>query len=148
MVLKLYGAGPSTCTRRIGAVLREKKVDFQLIPVDVRGGAHKKHEYLEKQPFGQIPYLVRACDCAGAPNQYCILNIDPLTLIQDDDGFILYESRAICRYIVTKYANQGTPGLIPTGLQQNALFEQAASVEQNNFDPYASKGVWEMVLKP
>ena len=51
---------------------------------------------------------------------------------QDDDGFVLYESRAISRYIATKYAAQGT-ALIPTGLQAVALFEQALSVEQNNF---------------
>jgi len=77
---------------------------------------------MQKQPFGQIPYI-------------------------DDDGFILYESRAICRYLATKYANQG-PLLIPTSLKENALFEQAASIEQNNFDPHASKAVIEIVFNP
>ena len=68
-------------------------------------------------------------------------------MTQDDDGFILYESRAICRYIANKYANQG-PALIPTVVKEVALFEQAASVEQNNFDPYASKAVAETIFKP
>jgi glutathione S-transferase len=61
---------------------------------------------------------------------------------------VLYESRAICRYIAAKYADQGTPGLIPTGAKENALFEQAASVEMSNFDPYAGKALVEMFLKP
>lgn len=42
----------------------------------------------------------------------------------------------MCRYIAAKYADQGTP-LVPTDLKKNALFEQAASTEQANFDPFA-----------
>ncbi|KAG1828514.1 glutathione S-transferase [Suillus variegatus] len=51
---------------------------------------------------------------------------------KDDDGFILYESRAIARYLIKKYPNQGTP-LIPSDPKAQALFEQAASVEVFNF---------------
>ncbi|KAJ7101361.1 glutathione S-transferase, partial [Mycena belliarum] len=54
----------------------------------------------------------------------------------DDDGFILYESRAICRYLSEKYAHQGAP-LIPTELHAKARFEQAASIEFANFQPFA-----------
>src|SRR5277367_2663757 len=64
---------------------------------------------------------------------------------QDDDGFILYESRAICRYIARKYASQGTP-LIPTELKAEALFEQAASIETSYFK-HASAAVHEGVAK-
>jgi glutathione S-transferase len=58
----------------------------------------------------------------------------------------LYESRAIARYIATKYADQGTP-LLPKDLKAYGLFEQAASVEVHNFHPYASKAVGENVFK-
>jgi glutathione S-transferase len=66
---------------------------------------------------------------------------------QDDDGFILHESRAICRYLAEKYAEQGTP-LYPKGLKERALVEQAASVEYANFQPAILKVGMEAVGKP
>ncbi|PFH48361.1 hypothetical protein AMATHDRAFT_150070 [Amanita thiersii Skay4041] len=121
MVLKLYGFNLSTCTRRVGVVLHEKNVPFEFYEVDLYKGEHKSPAYLEKQPFGQVPYI-------------------------DDDGFILYESRAICRYIATKYASQGT-SLVPTEPKANALFEQAASIELSNFDAFAAPAVYEKLFK-
>lgn len=122
MVLKLYGSAVSTCAQRVATVLLEKQVPFELIEIDFANHEHKSPEFLTKQPFGQVPYI-------------------------DDDGFILYESRAICRYIVMKYADQGSK-LIPTGLKDNALFEQAVSIEQSNFEPSASSAVYEKLYKP
>lgn len=58
MVLKLYGYPFSNCTRRVAVVLAEKEVPFQLISVDLIKGEQKTPEVLEKQPFGQIPYIV------------------------------------------------------------------------------------------
>ncbi|KAG6835568.1 hypothetical protein H0H93_016938, partial [Arthromyces matolae] len=40
------------------------------------------------------------------------------------------------------------PKLIPADIKKKALFEQAASIELNNFDPFASKAVAEIVFKP
>jgi len=67
--------------------------------------------------------------------------------LKDDEGFILYESRAIARYLIKKYPNQGTP-LIPTDLQAEALFEQAASIETFNFDAIVMAIAAEKVHKP
>ncbi|KAJ7174765.1 glutathione S-transferase [Mycena filopes] len=110
-ILKLYGSKFATCTRRVATVLHELQVPFELVEVDLMNGEHKKPAYLAKQPFGQIPYI-------------------------DDDGFILYETRAICRYVAAKHPQSG---LIPTEPKANALFEQAAAAEVSNFDPSASK---------
>ncbi|KAG6832665.1 hypothetical protein H0H87_000847 [Tephrocybe sp. NHM501043] len=122
MVLKLYAFPLSTNSRRVATVLIEKKVPFELIAIDRAAKEHKSAGYLEKQPFGQAPYI-------------------------DDDGFILFESRAIGRYIATKYADQGTK-LIPTDLKELALFEQAASIEFSNFDPSVTTIFFENVVKP
>ncbi|KAJ7118262.1 glutathione S-transferase [Mycena epipterygia] len=122
MVLKLYSVPYASAGCGIVAmVLAEKQIPFELIVIDMANKDHKTAEYLAKHPFGQVPMI-------------------------DDDGFVLYESRAICRYLAEKYAAQGTP-LIPTGLKEKALFEQAASVESANFFPVVTKVGMESLWK-
>jgi len=60
MVLKLHGLAKSGHVRLVALVLHEKQVPFELVPVDFFKHEHKSPEYLEKQPFGQVPYIV--CD--------------------------------------------------------------------------------------
>ncbi|KAJ7098528.1 glutathione S-transferase [Mycena belliarum] len=124
MVLKFYSVpyAASGCGL-VAMVLVEKQIPFELVVVDLAKGDHKTPEHLAKHPFGQVPMI-------------------------DDDGFILYESRAICRYLAEKYADRGTP-LIPTAsLPAKALFEQAASIEFANFYPLIVKIALEVVYKP
>lgn len=124
MVIKLHGIPQSTCTQRVLTVLKEKNVPYEIVPVDFSKAEHKSEEYLKKQPFGQVPYI-------------------------EDNGFVLFESRAIARYIAAKYRDQGTPLLPdPADLKATALFEQAASIETSNFDPSASGIAIEKVFKP
>ena len=113
MVLKLYGLALATCTKRVRVVLEELNVRYEFIVVDILKGEQHDPEYKKIQPFGQIPYI-------------------------DDDGFVLFESRAICRYIALKYGGIGK--LIPdqSDLQKTAFFERAASIELTNYDPYVS----------
>jgi len=59
---------------------------------------------------------------------------------------ILYESRAIGRYLDAKEPHSGT-SLIPQGLIKQAAFEQAASIEHSNFDTFAAPLVYERVIK-
>ncbi|OCH86233.1 glutathione S-transferase [Obba rivulosa] len=123
MVLKLHGSPLSTCVRRVATVLKEKDVPYELVPVDFAKREHKAPAFLEKNPFGQVPYI-------------------------DDDGFILFESRAIARYVTVKYAHQGAQLLPPPGdLQKLGLFERAASIELSQFDPSASGLAFENVFK-
>jgi glutathione S-transferase len=100
MVLKIHGVKGSTCTQRVLTALYEKDVPFELITIDFSKAEHKSEKYMKLQPFGKIPVL-------------------------DDDGFILFESRAIAKYIAKKYAGQGTQ-LIPADgdLKAYGLFEQ------------------------
>ncbi|ESK94468.1 hypothetical protein Moror_8126 [Moniliophthora roreri MCA 2997] len=117
MVLKLYGSRLATCSARVEVVLIEKQIPYEFIEVNLipsvseqKTEAHKK-----KQPFGKVPYI-------------------------DDDGFILYESRAICRYLEAAYAGFGTRLAPPTSdVKATALFEQAISIEMTEYDPSATK---------
>ncbi|CAF0761425.1 unnamed protein product [Rotaria sordida] len=120
----LYGLAMSTCTQRVIATLTEKQLNFKLISVDFAGGEQKTEKYKEeKQPFGVIPVLI------------------------DEDGFKIYESRAICRYLELKYKGNGTELIPTTDIKAQGLFEQAASIETSYFDPYASGIIGERVFK-
>jgi glutathione S-transferase len=64
---------------------------------------------------------------------------------KDDDGFIVFESRAIARYIAAKAGSS----LLPTGdAKKVALFEQAASIETSNFDAFAYPIAVQRIMVP
>ncbi|TFY82133.1 hypothetical protein EWM64_g1877 [Hericium alpestre] len=143
MVLKLHGSPHSTCTSRVVVVLKEKNVPYEIVPVDLGAGEHKSATFLEHQPFGQVPYLVRTPPPTTPLDHPYLICSD----FQVDDGFELYESRAIARYIAAKWASQGT-SLIPTEVKALGRFEQAASIEQSNFDAFAAPLAFEKTFKP
>ncbi|KAF8156631.1 glutathione S-transferase [Crassisporium funariophilum] len=121
MVFKVYGAW-TVCTHRVLCVLKEKDVPYELTIIDFSVGEHKSPGFLAKQPYGQTPYI-------------------------DDDGFILYESRAICHYIAMKYADRG-PQLVPTELRADALYQQASSVEYSHFNEHAVAAATAVIYRP
>ncbi|KAI0260441.1 glutathione S-transferase [Gloeopeniophorella convolvens] len=119
MPFKLHGVSLSTCTRRVALVAKERGVPYELVPVSFQAGEHKAAPHVAHQPFGQVPYI-------------------------EEDGFELFESRAIGRYL----AGQGAGAeLIPSEPRARARFEQAASVEYSQFDPLASEIAAERVFK-
>ncbi|EEB97026.1 hypothetical protein MPER_03739 [Moniliophthora perniciosa FA553] len=123
MVLQIYGSSIAPCTRRVSIILYEKKIPYEFHAIDLGKGEQRSPEYLAKQPFGKVPYI-------------------------EDDGFIVYESRAIARYLAMKYHDRGSK-LIPDmeNLKAVTMFEQAASVEMSNFDPYAGQAAWEGIFQ-
>ena len=122
MVLKIHGNPMSTCTNRVQTVCEELGITYELVVAAFAKGDHKAPAFLAVQPFGQVPYI-------------------------DDDGFKLFESRAICRYLALKYGGVGTLVPSPADLQKTALFEQAACVELSNFDSFAAGLAFENVFK-
>lgn len=119
-MLNIFGHPMSTCTRKVLCTLAEKGTPFELTTIDFATGQHKQPAYLEHQPFGQLPSL-------------------------DHDGFGLYESRAMCRYIDDSF---GGPKVIPGDAKQRALVEQWVSVETSNFTPHAMKIIHQLVFGP
>lgn len=118
--MKVYGHPMSTCTRKVLTVLAEKGHEAEFKLVDIMKGEQKSPDFLALQPFGVVPVL-------------------------DDDGFILYESRAICRYLDGRLP--GT-SLIPADPKARALMEQWISVESSNFTPQAMKIIMNMMFYP
>jgi len=119
--MKLFGNPRSTCTRKVLCTLAEKGVKAEFHLVDLGKGEHKQPAHMARQPFGQVPAF------------------------EDSDGFKLYESRAICRYID---ATQPGPKLTPADPKGQALMEQWISVETSNFTPYAMKIIYQKLFNP
>jgi glutathione S-transferase len=116
--MKVYGHPMSTCTRKVLTTLAEKAHEFEFVLVDLQKGEQKQTQNLARQPFGHVPAI-------------------------DDDGFHLYESRAIMRYLDDKL-----PGakLTPASLQDRAMMEQWISVEYSYFSSAVMKVVFQLLF--
>jgi len=117
-MIQLYGNPLSTCTRKVLTALLETDTPYQMHVIDFAKREHKQEPHLSRQPFGQIPAI-------------------------NDDGFELFESRAICRYISAKSGDK----LVPSSIKERALMDQWSSVEQSNFSAPAMKFVYHFIFK-
>jgi glutathione S-transferase len=116
--MKIFGHPGSTCTRKVIFTLHENAAPYELVLVDFAKSEHKQPAHLGRQPFGQIPAL-------------------------DDDGFAMYESRAMARYIDGKSGS----ALTPKDARARAVMEQWISVETSNFSGHAMKFIYHAVFK-
>ena len=117
-MITVYGHPLSTCTRKVLTTLLENGTSYEFVLVDLMTGEHKQPAHLARQPFGQVPAV-------------------------DDDGLMLFESRAICRYL-----NETSGGkLVPADARGRAQMEQWISVETSNFTPHAMKFVYHHVFQ-
>jgi glutathione S-transferase len=107
MAIKLYGHAGALCTKRVIVTLAELNLPYELVKIDILQGEQKQPDYLAKHPFGKIPYLEDG---------------------EGDEVVRVAESRAICRYLVAKYAGSDT-ALMPSrgDLRAFAQFEQVSS---------------------
>lgn len=70
----VYGSAMSTFVRTVRLALEEKPCSYELIDVSPFAGEHRQAEHLARHPFGKVPAF-------------------------SHDGFDLYETDAIVRYI-------------------------------------------------
>ncbi|KAJ5988137.1 Glutathione-S-transferase [Penicillium waksmanii] len=116
MVLKLYGSAMSTS--RVLVTILEKELPYEFILIDIAKGDQKSEEYMKLQPFGKVPVL-------------------------EDDGFLMFESRAICK----KYPS-GTKLVPEEDEKAYGRFEQACSIEQSYFAAAAETIGTELIIRP
>jgi glutathione S-transferase len=117
-MIKLYGHPVSTCTRKVLTTMAENGTAHEFELVDLMKGEHKQAAHMARQPFGQVPSI-------------------------NDDGFTLFESRAICRYLNEKANGK----LVPADARAKGVMEQWISVESSNFTPHAMKFVFHHIFK-
>lgn len=103
-MIKLFGHPASTYTRKVLCTLHEIGQPYDLQVIDLLGGEQTQPSHLARQPFGRVPTI-------------------------DDDGFTLYESRAIMRYLNDRYGG----GLVPSDVRTRAFMDQWLDVEYAYF---------------
>lgn len=112
----VYGATYSVYVRIVRAVLNEKQVAYELVPVDVFSQDGLSPGYLDRHPFGRIPAF-------------------------EHDGFRLFETSAIARYVDEAFAG---PPLQPAELHLRARMCQIVAM----LDNYAYRPmVWDVYVE-
>lgn len=94
-MLKIYGFKLSTPSNKVEMCANALGIDYTFIPIDLANQAQQQTEYLAIHPAGKVPAI-------------------------DDDGFILFESNAIIRYL----ANKTQSDYYPSGLHARAQVDQ------------------------
>ncbi|KAH0432943.1 hypothetical protein CcaCcLH18_06058 [Colletotrichum camelliae] len=118
----LYGARGSTNTDRVRLTLAEGGfTDYELVLINLQKWEHKSEEHMKRHPWGKVPVVIFP------------------------DGFTLYESRVICKYLAKKYCFRLLPP--DSDKEATALFEQAQSEEMLYFADPAGKIAFEMFVK-
>ncbi|MER8945455.1 glutathione S-transferase family protein [Mesorhizobium sp. M0185] len=112
----VYGADYSVYVRIVRLVLEEKGVGYELVPVDIFAADGIPGWYFEHQPFGRIPAF-------------------------EHDGFRLYETGAIARYVDEAF---GGPALQPVEARPRARLNQITGL----LDAYAYRAmVWDVAVE-
>ena len=118
--MKIYGHPWSANTRKALMTLAEKGLEAEFVPVQLRTGEHKAPAHLARHPFGRVPVL-------------------------DDDGFVLFETRAINEYIDRKAR---PTRLVPEDLRELARMHQWVNVADSYFVPHAVPFIVENLFRP
>jgi glutathione S-transferase len=95
-VIKLYDGRVSPNARKVRLLAAELDIPLERVTLDFKGGEYRSDEYIAKNPNGKIPTI-------------------------EDDGFVLWESASILRYLAAKRPERG---LVPDDPKQRALVDQ------------------------
>lgn len=112
----VFGAAYSVYVRIVRLALWEKGIPYRLQEVDIFASGGPPTDYLARQPFGRIPAF-------------------------EHDGFRLYETAAIARYVDEAFAG---PRLQPEDAKARARMNQIVGI----LDSYAYRPlVWDIYLE-
>lgn len=124
--VKVFGHPMLTNVARVLLFLEEVGAEYKLVPVDFRAGEHKRPQHVQLNPFAKMPGF-------------------------QDGELVLFESRAIAKYILRKYG--GTAGLDLLGensgsIEELAMVDVWTEVEAQQYYPAISPVVFECIINP
>lgn len=106
--ITLYGIIGSPFMRSVEIGLKEKGLDYEVHAL--APGEHKQPEHLKRHPFGRVPAF-------------------------EHDGFSIYETQAILRYLDDVFPN---PPLVPGNPRQRTAMNQIIGIIEWYFFPKAA----------
>jgi glutathione S-transferase len=118
-MLKIYGSDLSSPANKVRFVANYLGLKYDYIFVNLREGAQHKPDFLKVNPVGKIPAI-------------------------DDDGFTLFESNAICRYL----AEKNNSSIYPKGLRERAVVEEWLDFGSMHVGASVSKIVYNRIFAP
>ncbi|KAL6615179.1 hypothetical protein ACP70R_037449 [Stipagrostis hirtigluma subsp. patula] len=122
--VKVFGPAMSTNVARILVCLEEVGAEYEVVNIDMQAKEHKSPEHLARNPFGQIPAF------------------------QDGD-IVLFESRAIAKYVLRKFSKSAGVDLLREGdLKEAAMVDVWTEVEAHTYNPALSPVVYECLIYP
>ena len=118
-MLKIYWSPLSTPANKVRMCANLLGIEYESVTVDLRGGEQKKPEYLEISPFGKVPAI-------------------------DDDGYRLFESNAIVKYLCRR---EDSP-LYPTALQAQGRVDAWCDFAASMLTPAMGRIFFNKILAP
>lgn len=118
-MLKIYALDLSAPALKVLYVANYLGLDYERFSPSIQAGETQTPEYLKKHPAGKVPVI-------------------------DDDGFILFESDAIVKYLIRKAQSN----LYPTDLQQQAIVDQWTYFTILHIQNGVSRVLWNKVFAP
>lgn len=119
MTLKIYHSPLSGPANKVRMCANELQIDYEPIALNMREAEHKRPEFIALNPFGKVPAI-------------------------DDDGFYLFESNAIMKYLCRKHGS----GLYPDDLQSQAFVDQWCDFAASLLAPAYSRVVFNRIFAP
>ena len=118
-MLKIYGSDLSAPANKVRFAANALGLKYEYQKVDLRSGENRKPEFLTLHPAGKIPVI-------------------------DDDGFVLFESNAIIRYLADKHNSP----LYPKPLTQRAAVDQWIDFGSMHVGAALSKVLYNRIFAP
>ena len=118
-MLKIYGSDLSAPSNKVRFAANAVGLKYEYVPVNLREGEHRKPEFLKINPVGKVPAI-------------------------DDDGFVLFESAAIIRYL----ADKNYSDLYPKAVKERAIVDEWIDFTGHHVGLSVSKVLYNRVFAP
>ncbi len=121
-MIKIWGRNTSSNVQKAMWAVGELGIDHERIDVGGTFGMNKEPKYLAMNPNGLVPTL------------------------EEEDGFLLWESNSIVRYLAAKYDKSGT--LESKDAHQRALASQWMDWQLSVVGPAITPAFWGLIRTP